>query len=101
MSHAHGLDIRVPIGALFAVLGVMIGGYGLATAGDAGHYARSLSININLWWGAVMLVFGVLLLLASRRTGRPAGAHPTSESPEGRATEQREKKLGMESPRRS
>ena len=100
MSQAHGLDIRVPIGVLFAVLGIMIGGYGLATAGDAAHYARSLSININLWWGAVMLVFGLLLLLASRR-GAPSGARPTSESPEGRATEQREKKLGLESPPRS
>ena len=97
MSESHGLDVRLPIGALFAILGAMIGGYGLATAGDAAHYARSLSININLWWGVVMLVFGLLLLLAARR-GAPSGAHPTSESPEGRATERREERLGLEKP---
>jgi hypothetical protein len=98
MSHAHGLDIRVPIGVLFAVLGVMIGGYGLATAGDAAHYARSLSININLWWGAVMLVFGLILLVAARRTRHPAEARPAMETPVGRETERREEKLGLESP---
>ena len=96
MSHSAGLDIRLPIGALFTLLGVMIGGYGLATAADPEHYARSLSININLWWGIVMLVFGLLLLVAVRRSGRPSGVHPTSESPEGRATERREERLGLE-----
>ena len=102
MSTPHGLDIRVPIGALFTLLGVMIGGYGLATAGDAERYARSMSININLWWGVVMLVFGIALLVAARRTRHhPAAARPASETPEGRSTEQREKKLGLESPPRS
>jgi sulfite exporter TauE/SafE len=96
MSQAHGLDIRVPIGALFTLLGVMIGGYGLATAGDAERYARSLSINVNLWWGVVMLVFGLILLVAARRTRHPAAAHPAMETPEGRDTEKREEKLGLE-----
>ena len=96
MSESHGLDIRQPIGTLFAVLGAMIGGYGLATAGDAAHYARSLGININLWWGIVMLVFGLLLLVAARRTSHPT-VRPTDESPEGRATERREKVLGSRS----
>ena len=35
MSGAEGLDIRLPIGGLFAVLGLMLAGYGLATGGDA------------------------------------------------------------------
>ena len=97
MSDPHGLDVRQPIGALFALLGAMIGGYGLATAGDAERYARSLSININLWWGAVMLVFGLLLLVVARRTSRPT-VRPADETPEGRATERREKTLGLEKP---
>jgi hypothetical protein len=76
MSGPTGLDVRLPIGGLFTALGLLLGGYGLATAGDASHYARSLSVNINLWWGLVMLVFGVTLLAAvwlSRRKlpGRP------------------------------
>ncbi len=68
---ASSLDIRVPIGALFAILGLIIAGYGLVTNGNAAQYAPSGGININLWWGAAMLVFGVLLLFLSR-AGRRA-----------------------------
>jgi hypothetical protein len=96
MSGAAGLDLRYPIGALFTVLGLVVGGYGLATAGDEALYARSLSVNLNLWWGAVMLVFGVILLVMARRSPRPAGARPAELSPEGRATEAREKRTGLE-----
>lgn len=74
MSQSAGLDVRVPIGGLFTALGLLLGGYGLATAGDPSHYARSMSVNINLWWGLVMLVFGVTLLAAvslSRRRRHP------------------------------
>ncbi|HUR93338.1 MAG TPA: hypothetical protein VMY76_02060 [Gemmatimonadales bacterium] len=96
MTGAAGLDIRVPIGGLFTVLGLLIGGYGLATAGQAERYATSLGININLWWGLAMLVFGVLLLLASSRSRRPAAARPAMETAEGRATEAREHDTGLE-----
>ncbi len=61
------LDIRVPIGALFGILGLILVVYGLTTGGNAAQYARSGGININLWWGVVMLVFGVILLAAARR----------------------------------
>ena len=61
------LDIRLPIGALFAVLGLILVVYGAATGDNAAQYARSGGLNINLWWGAVMLVFGVILLAMSRR----------------------------------
>ena len=62
MSGSAGLDVRLPIGGLFTALGLVLSGYGLATAGDPSHYARSLSVNINLWWGLVMLAFGLTLL---------------------------------------
>lgn len=65
MSSSSGLDVRIPIGGLFTALGLLLSVYGLATAGDAAHYARSVSVNINLWWGLVMLGFGLLLLLAT------------------------------------
>jgi hypothetical protein len=96
MSGATGLDIRLPIGGLFTVLGLLIGGYGLATTGDPGRYAASLGVNINLWWGLVMLVFGVLLLLAASHARRRAAARPAGETPEGTATEERERRLGLE-----
>jgi hypothetical protein len=96
MSGATGLDIRLPIGGLFTVLGLLVGGYGLATAGDAEHYAPSLGVNINLWWGLVMLTFGVLLLAAASHARRKAAARPAMETAEGRATEEREHSLGIE-----
>lgn len=80
MSASGGLDLRLPIGALFSVLGVIIAGYGLATRGDAAHYAPSGNLNINIWWGAAMLGFGVLMLLGARagrlRTARGAPPAP-------------------------
>jgi hypothetical protein len=65
MSNASALDIRLPIGGLFTVLGVMVAGYGLATVRDPALYARSLQVNVNLWWGLVMLAFGLGLLLSA------------------------------------
>jgi membrane protein implicated in regulation of membrane protease activity len=96
MSGAGGLDIRVPIGGLFLVLGLLLAGYGIATSGDVARYERSLSVNINLWWGLVMLVFGAMLLLLAGRSRRSASAHPAAEMPEGRETEDREHRLGLE-----
>ena len=96
MSGATALDLRLPIGALFTILGLVLAGYGLATNGDAAHYAPSGGVNINLAWGTVMLVFGVVFLLAARRAGRVAGATLATESAEGRATEKREHDTGLE-----
>ena len=96
MSGVIGLDVRLPIGGLFTVLGLLLTGYGLATEGDSALYARSLSVNVNLWWGIVMLIFGLLLLWGASRARRVASARPAAESPEGRATEAREHERGLE-----
>jgi hypothetical protein len=96
MSGGAGLDVRWPIGGLFGVLGVMLTGYGIATAGNAAQYERSLALNINLWWGLVMLVFGAALLLGARTARQPTGVHPALDTPEGRATEARERRLNLE-----
>jgi hypothetical protein len=62
-----GLDIRTPIGLMFGIFGLLLVGYGLLTNGSA-IYQRSLGINVNLWWGLVLLLFGgVMLFLSSRR----------------------------------
>jgi hypothetical protein len=58
-------DLRLPIGALFTVYGVLLTAYGLL--GDKAQYARSLGLNVNLGWGVVLLVFGVGMLMARRR----------------------------------
>jgi len=62
------LDIRLPIGLLFAILGALLVAYGIAS--DPAIYERSLKININLWWGLVMLVFGGLMIVFGRRKRR-------------------------------
>jgi len=67
-----GLDIRLPIGLMFTILGVLVGGYGLVTRGSAIYVHHSLGININLWWGVALVIFGVAMLLLSRRkAGKP------------------------------
>lgn len=63
-----GLDIRLPIGLMFTILGLLLAGYGLV--GDKEIYGRALGINVNLWWGLVMLVFGIVMLLLGRRGTR-------------------------------
>lgn len=46
-----GFDIRLPIGMMFSVFGVLVGGYGAATRGSEMYTRHSLGINVNLWWG--------------------------------------------------
>lgn len=53
-----GLDIRFPIGLMFTILGLILSIYGLFTNSDTEMYAKSLTININLWMGVFMLIFG-------------------------------------------
>ncbi len=53
------LDIRMPIGLMFSIVGVLLIGFGLVS-GPA-IYDRSLGINVNLWWGLVLLGFGLLM----------------------------------------
>jgi hypothetical protein len=91
------LDIRLPIGVMFALLGALLAVYGLVS--DKTIYQRSLGININLWWGLVMLAFGVAMYLLGRRG--TSGIRPSEESVEGRRMEQREHQVGLErEPRR-
>ncbi len=62
------LDIRLPIGLLFALLGGLLLLYGLGTQfTEPTLYERSLDININLWWGLVMLIFGGAMIWLGRR----------------------------------
>jgi hypothetical protein len=59
-----GLDIKIPIGLMFAVFGIILTIFGVVTSGNE-MYNLSLNININLWSGLFMLVFGVFMLLIS------------------------------------
>lgn len=87
------LDIRVPIGLMFGVLGTMLAVYGLFFSNPA-IYERSLGININIWWGLILLAFGIGMYFFGRRAN--ATMRPADESPEGRKIEEREHRTEME-----
>lgn len=65
-----GIDLRLPIGMMFCVLGVLLVGYGLATRGAATYARHSLGINMNLWWGAALVLFGSVMLTLAKRGRR-------------------------------
>jgi hypothetical protein len=98
MSSPGALDIRLPIGALFGVLGLVLTGYGIATGNSSttGVNPHALPVNVNFWWGLVMLAFGVGLLLSATFYGKES-VRPAQETPAGRATEAREHRSGLES----
>ena len=55
------LDIRLPIGAMFALLGVILAVYGVVTPAEM--YKVSLGHNLNLFWGGTMALFGAGMLV--------------------------------------
>ena len=87
------LDIRLPMGMLFTILGVLLVGYGAMS--DRAIYQKSLGMNLNLGWGLVILAFGLVMFVLGRRG--TSGVRTAAATPEGRATEQREHDTGIES----
>ena len=66
------LDVRMPIGLMFTLIGAVLSIYGLFS--PTAIYSRSLNIDVNLWWGLVMLVFGLVMLgfaIRARRRQAP------------------------------
>ena len=59
-----GLDIRLPIGLMFAFIGALLTFYGGYSKTNVSH-AGGVDININLIWGIVLLIFGALMLLGA------------------------------------
>jgi hypothetical protein len=60
-----GLDIKIPIGSMFSILGIILTIHGIVTNGNTEMYEQSLGHNINLWSGAFMMAFGAFMLLTS------------------------------------
>ncbi len=60
-----GVDIKLPIGLIFTIFGIMLTVYGIFTGDNAAMYERSLDVNVNLWSGLLMLVFGLVMLFLS------------------------------------
>ncbi|MGC1294663.1 MAG: hypothetical protein WA869_06455 [Alloacidobacterium sp.] len=69
------LDLRIPMGLMFLIVGAIMSIFGFFTRGSV-IYERSVGMNINLIWGLVMLVFGLLMLLLGRAGDRRSAPEP-------------------------
>jgi len=70
MSQPAGLDVRWPLGLLFAMLGALLLGHGVM---QGGADAPDQATHINVWWGGVLLIFGLTVLWLARRGQRKTG----------------------------
>lgn len=61
------LDLRIPMGLMFSLVGIILTAFGIATRNDPTLYEKSVGINANLWWGVVLLVFGQVMFQMGRR----------------------------------
>ena len=66
-QHEMQVDARIPMGMLFTLTGTILTAFGLSTRDNTAVYVKSLGIDVNLWWGLALLVFGVVLLTLGRR----------------------------------
>jgi hypothetical protein len=82
------LDIRLPLGLLFLVFGLLLSGFGLIS--DKALYQRSLYVNINFWWGLVMLAFGLVMFGLGRRSHRRLASPDSSAASQGKSASGRE-----------
>ncbi len=61
------LDVRIPMGWLFLMLGVVLLIYGF-TSDHAIYAQHSLGQNVNLRWGGIFAAFGAVVLYLARRS---------------------------------
>jgi uncharacterized YccA/Bax inhibitor family protein len=73
MSEGMGIDIRLPIGLMFSIIGVMIAAYGVMTQGDPMYQEHSLGINVNICWGSALVLFGLIMFALVWRAKKSAG----------------------------
>lgn len=69
---SHKMSIALTIGATIAAMGLILLLYGLFGQAD---YSRSDGININLWWGLVMVVFGIGMAVVGYVSSRRPVTH--------------------------
>jgi len=62
------MDLRKPSGYFFTLLGLVLTLMGIFAPGTR---APLTEVNVNLYAGLTMLVFGAILLLLARRSGVP------------------------------
>lgn len=65
------LDVRLPIGLMFTLFGVVLAAFG-AFANQKVDEQRYTAVNINLYWGLVLLAFGLVMLALVARARKHA-----------------------------
>jgi len=80
----HALAIGFYVAALVLIIGTALTLYGLL--GPADQEYKALGININLWWGLFMVIFGCVVLGMSfasprRRANQNAARGDSQSSP--------------------
>jgi hypothetical protein len=75
------LDIRLPIGMMFSIIGALLAVSGWLTDSNTEMYRRSLGININLWWGGVLFLFGAVMLGFALRARKAAADLARTQKP--------------------
>ena len=63
------LDLRIPTGGFFLLAGVILLALGLI---DPNARAALTDVNVNLYCGIAMVVFGLFMLLLAFRAARKA-----------------------------
>ena len=81
-NNLQTIDVRIPIGLMFSIVGLLLTVYGAVTLGEPG--SQPTGLPIDLIWGLVLLVFGVGMLVLVRRGRAPAfpGESGASEPPQ-------------------
>ena len=77
------LDLRIPMGLMFTLTGLILAVFGMATNGSEELYAKSLGINANLWWGLVLFAFGLTMFLLGRASQKRLEKNPPPPVEEG------------------
>ena len=71
-GNSHRMSIALIIGATIALIGLILLLYGLFGTAD---FRRSDGINIDLWWGLVMVAFGAIMGIGGYIASRRQTAH--------------------------
>lgn len=77
------LDLRIPMGLMFTITGLILTVFGFVTRNNAELYAKSLGVNANLWWGLVLLIFGMTMFLTGKRSQKRMEKNPPPPAEEG------------------
>ncbi|MCD6310791.1 MAG: hypothetical protein J7M18_08740 [Candidatus Eremiobacteraeota bacterium] len=60
------MDIRYFLGMILGIYGIILVIYGLLRP-ELATYIKGINFNLNLWWGLVFLVLGIIFFVFSKK----------------------------------